>query len=424
MKLLTKTTLYFFSAMVALLVVTGFYLFHQFSVQLNDRSDKELLADEAQWIDYLETGVENGTTFILRTGELAIFPVNEPLNDYPKIEDVTGKNPKNNNSTTYRQLSQVVSIAGIPYQIIIKKSQEQKAALVRGFTRVMLFVFAGLFFVSLIFNWFISRRLWAPFRESLKKISTAELQHMQAVRFDSTNTAEFNELNSSLNTMTHKIYSDYITMKEFTENAAHEMQTPIAVVQSKLELLLQDANLEDAQVQSVMEASAALSRLGKLNQGLLLLAKIDNDQYNTKEIISLCDITKKYLDLFDELIKDKQLTVTTNFAADFKIALHPFLADSLISNLLGNAIKYNHAGGVVNIVTNNANYQISNSSPLSAIPPDKLFKRFTGAGGSNSTGSNGLGLAIVKKILDANDLLVQYQMLNGLHEFIISKKDL
>jgi len=424
MKLLTKTTLYFFSAMVALLVVTGFYLFHQFSVQLNDRSDKELLADEAQWIDYLETGVENGTTFILRTGELAIFPVNEPLNDYPKIEDVTGKNPKNNNSTTYRQLSQVVSIAGIPYQIIIKKSQEQKAALVRGFTRVMLFVFAGLFFVSLIFNWFISRRLWAPFRESLKKISTAELQHMQAVRFDNTNTAEFNELNSSLNTMTDKIYSDYITMKEFTENAAHEMQTPIAVVQSKLELLLQDANLEDAQVQSVMEASAALSRLGKLNQGLLLLAKIDNDQYNTKEIISLCDITKKYLHLFDELIKDKQLTVTTNFAADFKIALHPFLADSLISNLLGNAIKYNHAGGVVNIVTNNANYQISNSSPLSAIPPDKLFKRFTGAGGSNSTGSNGLGLAIVKKILDANDLLVQYQMLNGLHEFIISKKDL
>jgi len=84
MKLLTKTTLYFFSAMVALLVVTGLYLFHQFSVQLNDRSDKELLADEAQWIDYLETGVENGTTFILRTGELSIFPVNEPLNDYPK----------------------------------------------------------------------------------------------------------------------------------------------------------------------------------------------------------------------------------------------------------------------------------------------------------------------------------------------------
>ena len=423
MKLLTKTTLYFFSAMVALLVVTGLYLFHQFSVQLNDRSDKELLADEAQWIDYLETGVENGTTFILRTGELSIFPVNEPLNDYPKIEDVTGKNAKTNNSTTYRQLSQVVSIAGIPYQIIIKKSQEQKAALVSGFTRVMLFVFAGLFLVSLVFNWIISRRLWAPFRESLRKIRSAELQHMQAVRFDSTHTAEFNELNSSLNAMTNKIYSDYISMKEFTENAAHEMQTPIAVVQSKLELLLQDANLDDAQVQSVVQAAAALNRLGKLNQGLLLLAKIDNDQYYTKEVISLGDITKKYLHLFDALIKDKQLTVTTNFTADFRTALHPFLADSLISNLLGNAIKYNYPGGTVNIVTTRDAYQISNSSLLPAIPQDKLFKRFTGAA-DNPGASNGLGLAIVKKILDSNDLLVQYRMTSGLHEFIISKKNL
>ena len=421
MKLLTKTTLYFFSAMVVLVVVTGFYLFHQFSRQLNDRSDKELLADEAQWIDYLETGVENGTTFILKTGELSIFPVNEPLNDYPKIEDVTGKNAKINSSIAYRQLSQVVSVAGIPYQIIIKKSQEQKTALVRGFTRVMLFVFAGLFFVSLVFNWVISRRLWAPFRESLKKIRSAELQHMQAMRFDSTNTAEFNELNSSLNAMTHKIYSDYLSMKEFTENAAHEMQTPIAVVQSKLELLLQDTNLENGQVQSVVEASAALSRLGKLNQGLLLLAKIDNEQYNTKEVISLCDITSKYLRLFDALIKDKQLTVTTNFAADFKSALHPFLADSLISNLLGNAIKYNYPGGAVNIATNEANYQISNSSLLPAIPQDKLFKRFTGVAGS-TTASTGLGLAIVKKILDSNDLLVQYRMVSGLHEFVISKK--
>ncbi len=407
--------------MVALLVATGFYLFHQFSMQLNDRSDKELLADEAQWINYLETGVENGTTFILRTGELAIFPVNEPLNEYPKIEDITWKNPKTNGSTAYRQLSQVVSIAGIPYQIVIKKSQEQKAALVKGITRVMLFVFAGVFLVSLIFNWFISRRLWAPFRESLKKISTAELQHMQAVRFEQTNTAEFNELNSSLNIMTNKIYSDYITMKEFTENAAHEMQTPIAVVQSKLELLLQDSNLEDAQVQSVVEAAAALSRLGKLNQGLLLLAKIDNDQYHTKEIISLNDITKKYLHLFDELIKDKQLTVTTSFDADFKIALHPFLADSLISNLLGNAIKYNQPNGVVNIATDSAIYRISNSSHLPAIPSGKLFKRFSGAA-DNTSASNGLGLAIVKKILDTNYLQIQYRMANELHEFVISKK--
>src|SRR5450432_2350429 len=173
MRLLTKTTLYFFSAMVALLVLTGFYLFQQFNRQLNNKSDNELLDEEAGWVNYLETGIENGTAFILRSHEVSIFPVDAPPNEYPVIADANDNTFKPNSNIPYRQLSQVVSIGGISYQLIIKKSQEQKAAFIKDFTRIMLLVLAALFLVTILFNWVISQNLCAPFNRSLQKIRNA-----------------------------------------------------------------------------------------------------------------------------------------------------------------------------------------------------------------------------------------------------------
>ncbi|MDQ6761543.1 MAG: HAMP domain-containing histidine kinase, partial [Bacteroidota bacterium] len=225
---------------------------------------------------------------------------------------------------------------------------------------------------------------------------------------------------TSLNYMTGKMYRDYINMKEFTENAAHEMQTPVAVVQSKLELLLQDDNLNDGQVQSIHQSTTALSRLSKLNEGLILLAKIENHQYETTAEINLNDLTKKYLHLFEEFIKQKQLNIKTAFDGEFKIKLHPVLAGSLITNLLGNAIKYNYDGGMIEVIISENNYHISNTSKQHPIAPKKLFTRLHSSHGESET-SNGLGLAIVKKIADVNNLRIAYHAKNGIHSFDIRK---
>jgi signal transduction histidine kinase len=417
MRLLTKTTLYFLIAMVPLLFAGGFFLYQQFSKEMNHRLDEELITEELQWVTYLQGEADNGSTFILRTPEIVIAPVHAPISAYPTIEDsygTTGKFP-------YRQLTHTIAINGIPYLIKIRRTQEQKVAMEANVTRIMLFVFVGLFAATLLFNWLISKRLWKPFRVSLQKIREAELQKMEVVHFGDTNTLEFNELNGALNVMANKIYNDYLNMKEFTENAAHEMQTPLAVVQSKMELLLQDTNLNDGQVQAIVDSSEALNRLSKLNQSLLLLAKIENNQYETNDALNLNDITKKYLKLFDELIKDKQLQVIANFQEDFQINLHPLLADSLVSNLLGNAVKYNFTNGSISIDVMANKYTISNSSNLPAIDEKQLFKRFNKSESSTES-SNGLGLAIVKKICDTHNLSISYYAENGMHSFIIKKK--
>ena len=421
MKLLTKTTLYFLIALIPLLAVAGFYLFNQFSKEINYRSDKELVSDEIAWIRYLQTEAENGTTFILKTPELSIFPTDAAAAEQPIIINTNGYGI-HETIIPYRQLSQVVSISGISYQIIIRQSQEQKSALVTGVTRIMLFVFIGLFAATLIFNWAISKNLWKPFRHSLHKIRTAELQKMEAMHFEETNTQEFNELNASLNYMTGKIYKDYLNMKEFTENAAHEMQTPVAVVLSKLELLLQDNNLKEEQVQSVLDSAETLRQLSKLNESLLLLSRIENNQFETTGQVSLADVSKKYLRLFDEFIKEKQLTIQTNFSGAFTVKLHPLLADSLVMNLLGNAIKYNYTAGKIEITVSENEYHISNTSTSQPIAVDQLFKRLNTSKGKENTGtSHGLGLAIVKKIVDVNRLHIKYYAEDGLHSFDITK---
>ena len=420
MKLLTKTTLYFLIAIIPLLTAAGFYLFSQFSKEINHRSDEELINDEIQWIQYLQSQSENGTTFILRTPDISISPVNAPVSEYPNISDTYGLQPKEA-KVPYRRLFHVVSINGISYQIIILKSQEQKTVLVANVTRIMLFVFAGLLIVTLLFNWLISNRLWKPFKQSLVKIRDAELNKMKAIHFEKTNIEEFNELNSSLNSMAAKIYNDYVNMKEFTENAAHEMQTPLAVVQSKIELLLQDNNLTNDQVESILQAGTALSRLSKLNQSLLLLAKIENNQYETNEIISLNEITNKYMQLFQEVIKDKEVKVETHFENEFMLQLHPLLAESLVSNLIGNAVKYNYKGGKISITTGKNEYKISNTSNLPPIDTQQLFKRFNNSNKGSDT-SNGLGLAIVKKIADTHQLEIIYHSENNVHYFNIERK--
>lgn len=419
MRLLTKTTLYFLLAMIPLLGLTGYFLFEQFNKQINERADKELLYEEVQWVEYLEASTLNGSRFLLQTPEILIYPSDKTVQEYPQLSSVNVNKTNSKVQIPTRQLNDVVNINGTAYEIVIRKSQEQKLALVENIIIIMLLVFAGLLMATIIFNWIISRRLWKPFQTSLQKIRNIELPQMQKIRFEETGTSEFNELNASLNSMVNKIHSDYVNMKEFTEDAAHEMQTPLAVAQTKMELLLQDPNLTTSQTETIVQATTALQRLSNLNKSLLLLAKIENQQYEADKPIDLVQVTNKYLQLFDEIIKDKEMEVITEFGDTFEVKLHPFLADSLISNLLGNAIKYNQAKGKITIEVSKHQYCISNTSEQPSIDPQKLFKRFTASG--NRDTSTGLGLAIVKQIVDKNGLSVSYAFDKGMHRFSLTR---
>ncbi|HTM92532.1 MAG TPA: HAMP domain-containing sensor histidine kinase, partial [Flavisolibacter sp.] len=358
--------------------------------------------------------------FVLQTGELLIFPTDKPVTESPQLSTVYSNKLGDNTQIPFRQLNDVININGINYQIVIRKSQEQKLAFVTSIFTILAIVLIALLIATLVFNWMISKRLWQPFQTSLNKIRNIGLPQVSTIHFGKTNTKEFSELNASLNTMARKIHSDYVTMKEFTEDAAHEMQTPLAVAQTKLELLLQDTSLDASQTEAIVQATEALSRLSKLNQSLLLLAKIENQQYEAVNTINFVETTQKYLRLFDEIIKEKRLSIETNFRESFEVKIHPFLADSLISNLIANAIKYNYNNGKLKISVANGEYCINNTSELGALDPQKLFKRF-GSTATTKNVSTGLGLAIVKRIGDTHGLSVAYRFSEEMHSFCLNK---
>lgn len=421
MRLLTKTTLYFLAALIPLLVGAGFFVYARFNSELNERMDQELITEEIQWIRYLQSQAEVGNTFILRTPEIIITPVNAQPEKYPSIETTTGYDAEEKRPQTFRQLKHIISVNNSVYLITIRKSQEQRTALVANITRILLLVFLVLFVITLLINWLVSQSIWKPFHRSLQMIRNAELQKMETMHFEETNIKEFNELNSSLNDMSSKIYNDYINMKEFTENAAHEMQTPVAVAHGKLELLLQDQRLDGKQAEYIVQASEALTQLKKINQSLLLLAKIDNHQYDTHEYISLSMVSNKYIRLFEEYINNKHLTVEIDVSENWMLKLHPLLADSLVSNLIGNAIKYNFTNGIIRITIRRNYFKISNTSNQGAINEKEIFMRFSRKK-EHAESSTGLGLAIVKKICDTHNLQIHYHTVDGLHNFIIEAK--
>ncbi|MEO6915283.1 MAG: HAMP domain-containing sensor histidine kinase [Chitinophagaceae bacterium] len=419
MRLLTKTNLYFLIVMVPLLAVAGFFLFNKFSRETDQRTDNELMSAEKEWIQYLGNEARKGNAVTANTPDFTVYPVNAPVSDDPTITDIYQFSEEAGTKILYRQLSQVVSIYGLPYQLTIKQSLEQREVLVRNVTNMMLFVFAGLFLATLIFNWAISHRLWNPFRKSLSKIRGAELNKLEAVYFEKTNTSEFNELNAALNYMAGKINREYLIMKEFTENAAHEMQTPLAVIQSRLEFLLQSSNLSSQQAHSIGEANGALEKLNKLNKSLLLLAKIENNQYEATCYVSFTEVANKYTSLFTDLFQDKQIKIYVDAQSDFSVRIHPYLADSLVSNLLGNAIKYNYPSGRIDITISENHFVIKNTSHRPEIDAGKVFTRFSGSDDREGN-SNGLGLAIVKSIGNLNGLNISYSFSEGLHTFRVS----
>jgi hypothetical protein len=192
MRLLTKTTLYFLVAMMVLLGVAGFLIFAQFNKQLNERADKELVYEELQWVNYLEAVTFNGSRFVLQTGELLIFPTNKPVIELPQLSTVYSNKVNDKTQIPFRQLNDVVDINGTSYEIIIRKSQEQKLALVTSILTILFIVFIALLIATLIFNWIISKRLWQPFQTSLNKIRNIGLPQVSTIHFDETNTEEFN----------------------------------------------------------------------------------------------------------------------------------------------------------------------------------------------------------------------------------------
>jgi signal transduction histidine kinase len=224
---------------------------------------------------------------------------------------------------------------------------------------------------------------------------------------------EFEDLNRGLKAMTERIKNDYLNLKEYTENASHEIQTPLAIINSKLELLLQSGEMSEKQYKALADAYEASIRLSKYNSTLILLAKIENKQFPESKMVSPEAILDNLLENLDDLIRTKKIEVIRQIKPEVTVHMNPYLAEMLIVNLVKNAVRHNVKGGKLVVEVDSGFLQISNTGPETALDENLLFKRYFKS--SSSPESLGLGLAIVQKICALYGFEVSYQFLDGLH---------
>ncbi|MCO4293330.1 HAMP domain-containing histidine kinase [Solitalea sp. MAHUQ-68] len=316
-----------------------------------------------------------------------------------------------------RELTFQINVSGKQYEVIVSKSQVETEDLLELVILVTVSMIALILLAGYLMNRTILNRLWQPFYQSLLQVKTYNLSDHKTLNLPTTNIDEFSLLNQSLNSMSDRVQKDYSVLKEFTGNAAHEMQTPLAVIRSKLEMLMQNERSLEHNAEPLLEMEHFVNKLSRLNQSLLLLTKIEVKRFELDEEIQFDEILQQKINELTELISANQLIFKTEIEK-LTISFNRQLAEIIIGNLLNNAVRYNYSGGDIDISLKEGSLVISNTSALPELDKEKVFQRFYRHPDTKSDG-NGLGLSIVRQICEVANFRCTYQYKNDRHIFTI-----
>jgi signal transduction histidine kinase len=376
----------------------------QYSFNETQIAEEELNKLITNW-NLLQLGTNLKLTNLTAEKEDSLYTTNRRINN---VED--------SDFARLRGLSSYISYQDKVYHIQIETNIEESDETMWAIGLVTLFFFSVLVIGFIFLNKRIAKAIWQPFRNTLETLKTFDLASGNSINFNQSDIEEFQELNQSLQKLIDENVSTYAHQKTFIENASHELQTPLAVLKSKIELLLQSENLNDTQAGLMAQLELPLSRISRINKNLLLLAKIENKQFHAMDHIELTTAIQENLELLEDYIASKKIQLHHQFNNEIKLHCNKTLLEMLLNNLLINAITHNNKNGELFINFSDRTLSISNSG-TTALKKDKLFKRFSIS--STEHTNSGLGLAIVKEICHRYSWQIEYRYQDGLHCFSI-----
>lgn len=316
----------------------------------------------------------------------------------------------------FRGLKTNIKINNQNYVLVVETNVEETEETVAYIAAVTLLFFLILIVGFWILNRRLSKKIWQPFQDTLQKLKSFQLNSQKQIEFQETDTIEFAELNATLDKLLQHSIITYKNQKEFTENASHELQTPLAVLKNKLDILLQSNDLTERQYHIAEEMNKALIRSSRINKNLLLLAKIENSQFDNSELIGFDNLVVQSMDGLQEHFKEKNISVGSDIQPDVEVKGNSGLTEVLINNLIINAIRHTSPGGAIRVGLSKSGFEIRNSGGQ-ALNSDLLFKRFSRMSADNS--GSGLGLSIVQEICRLHGWQVTYSFENGEHIFSV-----
>ncbi len=417
MKLINKTISYYLLICIPLLLLAAVNSYYVTKGQIQELSDEKIVGQELMNAQVLIQNFDKPKEIQFGIDGLSSIKMTAPHKDKFMWSDTSVYNIFEKENEPYRMVKMYYNSDGQTYLITALKPTIEEEDLMEGlffsFAVILIFLVIAFFLVS----WFISKKLWQSFYDTLSKLNTYNINQHEFYHFEKSSIKEFDQLNQSLNKMTDKLHSDFIQQKEFTENASHEMQTPLAVVKANLSLLMQSPNLKEVEMNQLQSIENTVKKLTALNKALILLSKIENHQFNESIAVNFNDKIKSIIKHNQELLDNKNIALETEFDNELIVPFNTTLADVLITNLFQNAIRHNYINGSIHVSIKNNLLIISNSGEPLSISEDELFIRFKKNDASKE--SLGLGLSIVKSIATLYNINIEYYYLSDKHVFAL-----
>ena len=254
-------------------------------------------------------------------------------------------------------------------------------------------------FVDLAFSKFLLRPLTLIVRR-LQRIEHPGTFKAKTLR---TSTDDFIYLNNTINEMMGQVQAAFLKEKEFIGNVSHELLTPISILQNRMENLLTDPDLPDAYLEKFVENQKTLHRLKNIIQALLLISRIENEQYLKNETVDVENLALEVLEEIRDRAEAREITLEADRPQNWVLSQANYsLLFTLLFNVLNNAIKYNKPGGKIRVEGKRVNtaYELCVRDTGVGIAAGQLphifsrFKRLHAPDGE----SHGLGLPIVQTV--------------------------
>ncbi len=411
MKFLTKINRQYFLTLSILLVFVSFAGYFVLKIILKNEIKEDIREKEFYIIQDIKTRKNLPNLYpIIETKKISKQKTETKLFTQVSLDDKADKEKE-----IYLEYTNCVKIDNQWYLIKIRHSLIATNDLIIAIAFPLFLLLILAFIISFFTTKKLNKSLWKDFEQNLMLIENFSFKNKEQLKLKYTNIEEFDSLNSKIIKLTQKLNNDYQSLKEFTENASHELQTPLAIVLMNLEELLQH-DLPEHSFKLVLSAISAIKRLSDLNKSLLLLTKIENRQFSNFDLLFVNKIVREKIDDIEPILTKDNLSVKILEKNELRLNIDKELLDIMLNNLLSNAIKYNMKNGEIFIEINNDRIKICNTGENNNLNNENIFDRFV----KENSKSYGLGLSIVKQICGVCNLNISYVKNSYWHCFVIT----
>ncbi|OHX68084.1 sensor histidine kinase [Flammeovirga pacifica] len=337
--------------------------------------------------------------------------------EYPIIEDVTIYHSDIERNLIHRKKIVLIESNKQLYRVEMDKEVQNYYYFRDDIFDYLIPSFVVLIVITVAFNLLLQGYFLRPFRRILEQMQLFKVGKSEDIQEVKTMTKEFVEMQNLFLTMVKQIDADYNHLKEYTEDVAHELQTPLAIIRNKAEGLLFSEKLEEQDAKVVKTIYDEANHLSRLGTTLNLITKIDNGEFTAVTELNTSEEINNQIEAIEELAQLKSLVIEKELSEEHSLTIDPYLFDIVLKNLLKNAIRYGTSEGPIKIKTTQNTLVISNYGKPLSFAKDQLFQRFVK--GSDSDQSLGLGLALVAKICAVSILEIDYKYERHQHIFTL-----